>query len=80
MKLDLTDTESKELAALLDQALGDYSMEIADTDNGAFRRELESRRASLQEVRAKLGSDPERDWLIDEQGDESFPASDPPAH
>jgi len=48
--------EVRELLLLLDSALGDLSMEIADTDNASFRRELQERRLLLQHVSEKLGA------------------------
>jgi hypothetical protein len=64
MKLDLTNAEEEVLIELLDQALGDLSMEIADTDNAEFRRDLETRRGHLRDVRGKLNTDVPRDELI----------------
>jgi hypothetical protein len=54
VNLELSDSEQSELRTLLDQTLGDLSMEIADTDNPEFRRDLEGRRGSLQAIRSKL--------------------------
>jgi hypothetical protein len=64
MKLDLTEAEKEALVAFLDQGLGDLSMEIADTDNAEFRRDLETRRGHLRDVRGKLNADVPRDELI----------------
>jgi hypothetical protein len=80
MKLELTAEEERELVTLLDEVLGDFSTEIADTDNAEFRRGLISRRGHIQAVRAKVAADLARDELVDEQGKASFPASDAPAH
>ncbi len=54
MSLDLTSEEDEVLRELLDVALSDMSMEIADTDNAGYRTGLRDRRTLLQSVRAKL--------------------------
>lgn len=56
MEVQLSEDEVRELLLLLDSALGDLSMEIADTDNASFRRELQERRLLLQHISGKLGA------------------------
>jgi hypothetical protein len=47
IELHLTTAEAEELLLLLDQALGDLSFEIADTDNPEVRDGLKERRRGL---------------------------------
>ena len=54
MQLDLTDAEHQALRQVIEEVLGDLSMELADTDSPDFRRDLDTRRANLQAVRDKL--------------------------
>jgi hypothetical protein len=49
------EVEVRDLVALVDHALSEFGMEIADTDNAELRRDLEGRRLHLHGVRAKLG-------------------------
>jgi hypothetical protein len=56
VQLEVTAEELQALRDLLDGALSDMSMEIADTDNPGYRTGLRDRRERLQSVRAKLGS------------------------
>jgi hypothetical protein len=46
----LEEAEARSLRDLLGASIGDMSMEIADTDNPTFRKELKSRRDRLQRV------------------------------
>ena len=54
MNVDLTQEVAEELRVTLGQVIGDMSSEIADTDNPAFRRELEARRERLRSVCSQL--------------------------
>ena len=54
MNLSLTTEEGNELGRLLDTAISDLSMEIANTDNSSFKASLRARRESLRSVRGKL--------------------------
>jgi hypothetical protein len=54
MILDLSQELAEELHVTLDQVISDMSGEIADTDNPAFRRDLEARRERLRSVRSQL--------------------------
>ena len=55
MDLTLDDERADALRTLLDEALGDLSTEIADTDNAGYRQGLRDRRSLLQDIRAQLG-------------------------
>jgi hypothetical protein len=58
MIVELSEPLAEELRDTLGQVLGDMSSEIADTDNPAYRRTLESRRQLLRAVLSQLdGSD-----------------------
>jgi hypothetical protein len=50
----LTADESSALRQALQTYLSDLRMEIADTDNRAFRQELKDERAALESVAQKL--------------------------
>jgi hypothetical protein len=54
MFVELTEGESAALREVLDRTLGDMSMEIAATDNPAFRTELRAHRDALRSVAQKL--------------------------
>ena len=54
VSLKLTAEEATSLRELLDGALRDMSMEIADTDNPEFRKGLRDTRDHLQRVLAAL--------------------------
>ena len=47
MTLELSPDESELLAGLLDAAVGDLKMEIADTDSSAYKQRLQVRRRLL---------------------------------
>lgn len=55
MEVELDVQQVDALRSVLDDALGDLSHEIADTDNASFREGLRTRRDVLQEIRVKLG-------------------------
>jgi hypothetical protein len=52
--LVLSDEEASSLRDLLDGALREMSMEIADTDNPEFRKGLRNTRECLRRVRSAL--------------------------
>ena len=54
MELHSNDMEVAELKNFLVGSLSDLRMEIADTDNPAYRRELRERQEVLETVEAKL--------------------------
>ena len=54
--LSLTTAEAEELGQLLDTAISDLNMEIANTDNSAFKASLRTRRETLRSVAEKLAS------------------------
>lgn len=54
MRLELTTDEAEALHDLLATRLGDYSAEIAATDNPSFRRELRERRDLLHGIQGRL--------------------------
>jgi len=54
MDLHLSDEEARELRATLESALGELHMEIANTDNAAFRRALTERRVLLEGLLSRL--------------------------
>jgi hypothetical protein len=54
MEIQLTDPEADELRNLLVGSLSDLRMEIADTENPAYRRGLQERREILEAVLARL--------------------------
>jgi hypothetical protein len=56
MELHLDDTQASELQELLASALGEFSSEIADTDNPAFQRKLRDRRHQLQTILQQIDS------------------------
>lgn len=56
MHLDLTDEHADAVRAVLRDAIGDLSHEIADTDNPSFRSQLRARRQQLEEVLRLLDS------------------------
>jgi len=55
MQLELTDDDAGALQEVLDMAVRDLSMEIADTDNAEFRRGLTARRDRLQGLLDQVG-------------------------
>lgn len=59
MYLELTDEDAAVLRDFLSSRLGELSMEIADTDNPRFRRELVHRRGVLFRIHGALA--PEAD-------------------
>jgi hypothetical protein len=63
--VQLTVEESSALRQALQSYLSDLRMEITDTDNAAYRRDLKDERAALESVAKKLtdaaGSTHERD-------------------
>jgi hypothetical protein len=58
MEIRVSEFEAQVLRSLLSNTLGELSMEIADTDNPAFRRELLKRREALSSIRIKLAPVP----------------------
>ena len=54
MTIVLTVAQATELRSLLDEALGDLSSEIADTDNAEFRSALRLRRDLIRQIREGL--------------------------
>ncbi len=56
MELVLSDAELVDLRDLLDGTLGDLSLEIADTDNAAYRVALKERRDRLKGMRVRLNT------------------------
>lgn len=54
--LELTDEERIALAELLEGAVSDLSMEIADTDRLAYREQIRHRREVLRVVAGKVGA------------------------
>lgn len=57
MELALSDDETSALTGVLNGAISDLSMEIADTDNPGFRAGLTSRRDHLRAVRRRIGGE-----------------------
>jgi hypothetical protein len=55
MELELSDEQVAELSDLLASAVGDLHSEIAGTDNAGYRRTLQRRLETLDEVRKALG-------------------------
>ena len=56
MRVELNAEECTELAILLEEALGQLSHEIADTDNAGYRRRLRARRGALTAIARRLES------------------------
>jgi hypothetical protein len=56
MDLKLDDAQATELRATLDAVLSDLRMEIVETDNPAYRRDLKRRADILRAVRDHLGA------------------------
>ena len=54
MDVELTSEESSAVQQALHSYLSELRMEIADTDNAAYRRELRDERAALESAAAKL--------------------------
>jgi hypothetical protein len=54
MMLELPVALGDELLTTLDEVIGDLSVEIADTDNPGFRRDLKARRERLEAIRSRL--------------------------
>jgi hypothetical protein len=50
MQVELSDELGEELRETLGALVADMSSEIADTDNPAFRRDLEARRERLRAI------------------------------
>jgi hypothetical protein len=55
-RLELTSEEATELDDLLEGAVSDLSMEIANTDSYDYRKKLKLRRDALAAVRRKLNA------------------------
>jgi hypothetical protein len=55
MELSLTVDEVEALRLLLDEALGDLSFEIADTENPGYRAQLRRHRQRLTSIRQLIG-------------------------
>ena len=55
MQLSLSPDELDALRRLLDEALGDLSFEIADTENPDYRAHLRDRRDRLTSIRQLIG-------------------------
>lgn len=53
-RLELTSEEATELDDLLEGAVSDLSMEIANTDSYDYRNKLKQRRDTLAAIRRKL--------------------------
>lgn len=56
MELHLDPEEATTLAAVLDRYLSDLRMEIIDTDNPDFKRQLKAEQHVLENVLARLTS------------------------
>ncbi|MEJ2568657.1 MAG: hypothetical protein P8Z50_07285 [candidate division WOR-3 bacterium] len=54
IELNLTEEELKNLINVLEKAVSDLSMEIADTDSMDYREKLKSERKSFQKVLNQL--------------------------
>lgn len=54
--LSFTTDETTELRQLLESAISDLSMEIANTDNPAFKAALRTRRETLRTIHGKLAT------------------------
>ena len=54
IELNLTEEELKNLINVLEAAVSDLSMEIADTDSMDYREKLKSERKSFQKVLNQL--------------------------
>jgi len=54
MEICLDDEQTDLLRALIEEALGDLSYEIAGTDLPAYRQALRRRRAALRTIFAKM--------------------------
>ena len=54
MMLELPVALGDELLTTLDEVIGDLSVEIADTDNPGFWRDLKARRERLEAIRSRL--------------------------
>lgn len=55
MDVKLDESQATVLAEVLDEILGDLSIEIAGTDNAEYRAALNRRRDHLRAVRDQLG-------------------------
>jgi hypothetical protein len=55
MQVELSDELAEELRETLSALVADMSSEIADTDNAAYRRDLDARRERLRSIVAALG-------------------------
>jgi hypothetical protein len=58
MELHLSDEQAGLLRRVVDTEIHDLGFEIADTDNPAFRRDLEARRVLLRQILDRLGGRP----------------------
>ncbi len=58
IEIDLTPEEVEILAEVLDTALSDLRMEMADTDRMEFREILKARKAVIEKALASLGGAP----------------------
>ena len=54
MMLPVTDEEARELDAMLDAQLAEMRLELARTDDRAFRSDLRDRYDHLERIRARL--------------------------
>ncbi|HXU70093.1 MAG TPA: hypothetical protein VN947_12240 [Polyangia bacterium] len=54
MMLAVTDEEARELDAMLDAQLAEMRLELARTDDRAFRSDLRDRYDHLERIRARL--------------------------
>ena len=54
MPLDLSSDETTALASVLEEAISDLRMEIADTDQGDYRADIHRRKDLLAAVYRKL--------------------------
>ena len=56
MQLDLNDRESSLLRNILERHLGDFRMEIRDTENYDMRKSMQEDEESLKRILRDLGS------------------------
>ena len=68
MDVELTPSESSALRKALQSYLSDLRMEITDTDNAAYRRELREERAALESVDQKLAEAAAETTVRDAEG------------
>jgi hypothetical protein len=60
LRLELTDEEQRVLAELLETDIGDFRLEIADTDIAEFREMLKQREQVLKHLLAQVRAAPIR--------------------